>query len=214
MKFSELDERAQQHALDWYRSGQTDDSSWYQFVYDDAAEVLGFLGFDIMTPERYHDASGQALTRMVPDINFSGFWSQGDGACFRGYWRAINVDLVELQAHAPEDKTLWDIGARLMAIVLRYPTMTATIATISSHYSHSNTMSVEEVRFSDDDDYEYEGYIDQSDTSSDLLDLAREAADWIYDRLRDEHDYLTSDETCKEGIESNDYDFDEEGEIA
>lgn len=39
-------------------------NEWYDFIYDDWKETLENAGF------------------INPEIHFSGFWSQGDGACF------------------------------------------------------------------------------------------------------------------------------------
>lgn len=39
-------------------------------------------------------------------------------------------------------------------------------------------------------------------------------ADWVYKQLENEYDYRTSEEACREAIESNDYEFTEKGDRA
>ena len=42
-------------------------------------------------------------------------------------------------------------------------------------------------------------------------DLMNDFNDWMYYRLRDEYEYLTSDEAVAESIIANEYEFDEDG---
>lgn len=64
-KFDTLpDERAKETARDWFREGCCDDSFWYEHIYEEWKAELESMGFG------------------DPDINFSGFSSQGDGASF------------------------------------------------------------------------------------------------------------------------------------
>ena len=62
--FNELSDTAKESARDWYRSDPFPD--WHEFVIDGAKEVGALLGIEI------------------DNIWFSGFSSQGDGACFTG----------------------------------------------------------------------------------------------------------------------------------
>src|SRR4051812_14748392 len=97
-KFDELDDDAKERARQWYREGAFD-YGWWEHVYDDAKECLALAGFS------------------VDKIYFSGFASQGDGACFGGTWRAPDAQPVKaMRAHAPKDKTLHGIAARMKAI--------------------------------------------------------------------------------------------------
>ena len=58
---------------------------WFEFVYDDFERICAIIGVDLKTvPVR---ALTAAASRQKPCIWFSGFWSQGDGACFEGRYR-------------------------------------------------------------------------------------------------------------------------------
>lgn len=80
-KFSELSEAVQQKAVERYQqqqAGEFFDST--EFVYDDAATIADLLGLDINT-RRSNNGN------YSPNIFYSGFWSQGDGACFEGNYQ-------------------------------------------------------------------------------------------------------------------------------
>ena len=97
-KFSELDDRAKERARDWYRNGALD-YEWWDCTFDDAKQCLALAGFD------------------VDKIYFSGFSSQGDGACFNGSWHANKAQPVKaMKQHAPKDTELHAIAAEARAI--------------------------------------------------------------------------------------------------
>lgn len=144
----------------------------------------------------------------VDDMYFSGFWSQGDGACFSGRVE----DWHKLLAHLKKpDK--WKVIAAdcdwRCAINTR------------GHYCHSGTMSASgDLAISEDYANPYDeddqplrfdawrmtvGKDVPSDTDLDTLmeeieTLARSLADGLYTALEEEHDYLTSDEHVAEFI--------------
>lgn len=80
--FAELDDMAKERARDWYRAHALD-YDWWDSTVDDAKTCLSLLGFDIA------------------DVYFSGFASQGGGACFAGEWNAVKVQHGALAKHAP-----------------------------------------------------------------------------------------------------------------
>jgi hypothetical protein len=81
-QFPELSDAAKERALSWYRElGPHDD--WWGAVYEDFERVCEILGIRLKTTPVRLMGGG---TRAKPCIWFSGFCSQGDGACFEGYW--------------------------------------------------------------------------------------------------------------------------------
>jgi hypothetical protein len=81
-QFPELSDAAKEKARSWYRElGPHDD--WWDSVYEDFEMVCEILGIRLKTTPIRLMGGG---TRAKPCIWFSGFWSQGDGACFEGYW--------------------------------------------------------------------------------------------------------------------------------
>ena len=81
-QFPELSDAAKEKARNWYRElGPHDD--WWEAVYEDFERVCEILGIRLKTTPVRLMGGG---TRAKPCIWFSGFWSQGDGACFESYW--------------------------------------------------------------------------------------------------------------------------------
>jgi len=178
-KFDELDERAKERARDWYREGALD-YEWWDCVYDDAKQCLALAGFD------------------VDRIYFSGFSSQGDGACFEGSWAAHAAKPVKaMKEHAPKDKELHRIAAAMRAIARSDKSASMSVRQ-SGHYYHDGCTSFSvEARTSEIEEV--------------IIEASRDAMRWIYRRLEAEYEYLMSDEQVDESILANEYDFDEEG---
>ena len=57
-------------------------------------------------------------------------------------------------------------------------------------------------------------YRDIGAAESDITQLMRDFADWIYRQLEAEYEYQNSDEQVIESIRCNEYEFDEQGERA
>jgi hypothetical protein len=200
-KFSELDDSAKERARDWYREGALD-YEWWDCTFDDAKECLALAGFE------------------VRNIYFSGFSSQGDGAVFNGEWHANKAQPVKaMKAHAPKNKDLHAIAAEARAIAkLRPDASMATARWIRGYYfgrddvfAHcereddgvERTSAEWDARGKDDDAIEER-----------IVELARDAAHWIYRQLEREYEWLMSDEQVDESIIANDYEFTEEGKRA
>ena len=76
----ELSDRAKDAARSWYRQVGLHDE-WYDFVYEDFETICRILGVTLATsPVRLYGGG----TRDEPQVNFTGFWNQGDGASFYG----------------------------------------------------------------------------------------------------------------------------------
>jgi hypothetical protein len=77
-QFPELSDVAKEKARSWYRElGPHDD--WWDAVYEDFERICEILGIRLKTTPVRLMGGG---TRAKPCIWFSGFWSQGDGACY------------------------------------------------------------------------------------------------------------------------------------
>lgn len=140
---------------------------WHESVYDDAREI------------------GQIIGVEIGDIYFSGFSSQGDGACFTGSYSYAKGAAKRIREYAPLDKELHGLADRLQTIQARhFYQLTASISRghLSNHYSHSGTMSVdvEDAR---------DSWRDIGDADDDIRDVLREFADWIYARLESDYEY-------------------------
>lgn len=193
--FAELDERAQQRALDWYREGQTE--VWEPDL-DDVATCLRYLGIELDSDNRGR-----------PDIHYRISWSQGDGASFEGVWHAEAMDLAELHQYTG-DTTLHRLGAQLLAVLLCHPRAECRI--ITGVGVGIGWINIECVYSGESDDDGDPAGLDEM-VWEQLKTAFRGCADWVYRRLRDDLEYQTSDESCTEGIDANGYQFDEDGRV-
>lgn len=197
---TELSDAAKERARSWYREGL--DYEWWDAVYDDFETICRILGIDLRThPVRLYGGG----TRQKPSIWFSGFCSQGDGACFEGTYRHAKGAPAALRAHAPLDTELHAIADHLADLQRRnFYELMATIRHQGCYY-HAYSMTI---------DVERDGPNSQPPTKcpeDGVTEALRDLAHWLYRSLEREYEYLTSDEAVDESIEANDYTFTAEG---
>jgi hypothetical protein len=182
-QFPELSDAAKDKARSWYRELGPHDA-WWDAVYED-----------------FEDGG----TRAKPSIWFSGFWSQGDGACFEGCWSHAKGAAARIRDYAPKDATLHGIADRLQAIQRRNFYQLAAEVCHRVRYYHEYTMSIDVTR----DSSIWQPPTENADeiVTEALRDLAR----WLYLQLQAEYDHLTSDEAIEEGIIVNEYTFTQAG---
>src|SRR3546814_11177845 len=83
----------------WYREAGID-HDWFEFVFYDFERICAILGVELRTvPVRLYGGG----TRQQPCIYFSGFWNQGDGACFEGRYHHARGAARRIRDHAPAD---------------------------------------------------------------------------------------------------------------
>ena len=123
-KYEELSATAKEVARDEYRENGLD-YDWYDCTLSDAKEIASFMGIEI------------------EDIYFSGFSSQGDGACFTGYYRYKSGSAKAVRSHAPIDSKLNKIADDLIKVQARdFYQLTARV-THWGHYNHSGCTHIE-----------------------------------------------------------------------
>ena len=144
-------------------------------------------------------------TRQKPCIWFSGFWSQGDGGSYEGYWSYAKGATKRIRDYAPKDATLHSIADRLQAIQRRNFYQLCAEATHRGRYYHEFCMSVDLTRDSRTSQAATE------DAEEIVTEALRDLARWLYRLLEAEHDYLTSDESIEDGLIANEYIFTEGG---
>lgn len=219
-EFKELSDEAKEKVLEKYRTWNVNDSWWYEPTMDYWKEKLEKLGFS--------DA----------EIHFSGFWSQGDGACFNG-----NVD-------AETFAKTRDYNAAEIELIQRADPQ-YKIVTVNHHYCHYNTRdvqfdcfggsgpdAVEELQRAIEapreelplligslEDEDAVGLLETrlksgtdirpnffTELEEDMEAAREELSKEIYSDLEKEYDYQTSDEAIIESLEANDMEFDEDGD--
>lgn len=195
--YDELDDEAKEKAREWYAGMIFSDSGDWDVVFEDAVRVGKILGIEFDT-WRGHGG---------PTIYFSGFWSQGDGACFEGSYRYKKGAAKAIRKEAPEDKELHRIADAIQDIQRRHFYKLRATASHSGRYSHSGCMSVDVEHYDD-------RYRDISDAEGEVTQLMRDFADWIYAQLEKEYNYQISDEQVAESIIVNEYEFTEDGALA
>lgn len=211
-QFDELSDAAKEKARDWFREGVFTESQDWQFVYEDAVQCAAILGIEIGTKSQnwVNPTTRKSGTTHSPAIFFSGFSSQGDGACFEGSYSYAKSAHKKIRSHAPKDEKLHAMADELFSLqkANRYR-LTATTKH-SGHYFHSGCMDVEVYLGDGCNTGEYpSGEIGKA-----VVVIMRRFADWIYRQLESENDYRHSAEVVDDNIRANEYEFTEDGSRA
>lgn len=180
--------------IDKWRDVHVDDRYWYESTIDYwKNELLPRFGI------------------VCDSIDFSGFWSQGDGASFVG-WVENDLRFITFMTSGTKAYPLWrKLAERAHGVNIK-------ITRESSRYVHENsvTVSVEADTFSkynynDDEELlyavhaEWDRQIDREaiDFERDARDFVRALNRYIYRELEAEYTYLTSDEAIIEWLDEN-----------
>ena len=165
------------------------DDQWWDSVYDDADSIATILGITI----------DRRRTGRSPAIEFSGFWSQGDGACFTGRYRFSPNATKELRSYAPVDSTLHDIADELAAIHKKHPAaFEVSIVRNASRYCHERSVDVNVSLDGDDEEQPVPRELDDGVTEQ----MGR-VMRWIYRQLENEYEYQTSDDRVRQSAFDN-----------
>ena len=203
--YEELSDGAKAKAREWFvGDGEGGFEFDAEYIYEYASRMGKLMGIDLDTKRVTLMGGGH---RYDPCIWYSGFWNQDDGACFEGTYRYKKGGIKAVSDECGgTDKELIRIAQGLQDVQRRnFYRLTATTSH-RGHYYHSGCMHVE-VEDSEN------RYRDLSDDESDVRQLLRDFADWIYYRLEAAYEYRVSDEAAEEGILANQYEFDESGSI-
>lgn len=190
-QFEELSKDAQKKALDNFRDINVDFDDWsYPILKDE---------------EGWEDKLKKQGWGEV-EISFSGFWSQGDGASFV----TKHIDVKKLMKHYGLDKKYplaFEHADQLSGYVNRD----------THHYVHEKSTSVS-INTDDMSSDEYDALKDKkkfdeevSSVEDDLEQIKIKLSREIYKDLEKYYESLTSDESVKDTIEANEYEFLEDG---
>lgn len=190
-----------QELIDKHRDINVDGDWWYEGVYDWFMEECKSRGVAISTRQKNNYHTGKVTYE--PEISWSGFWSQGDGAAFAGY--------------------IQDIGKALGDFYLDYPILQKYVDELNGWYEFSwslgrgnnivgNSFNIEGLENYLEDDHPFvDVWQEQLDKELDSIepmlgDLAQELCNTLYAALRDEYEALTSDEAVWDTIVANELD--------
>ena len=180
----ELDE-VKEKAIEKHRYIHVEFSDWYELLIIDWKEKLEKAGF------------------LNPKIYFSGFCSQGDGACFDCDSFDISRLLKNLD-FTDEEK------ARILEIQDDF-SISIEKTGFYNLYSHERT------RYVEIDDFCVEKQSDKNllfNLKKQIEEMRLDFCAKIYSDLNDEYDYLTSDSVVYDTLRANEWLFEENGEIA
>lgn len=181
-----------------HRGTNVEHAEWWEGVYDIFVKDCAEKGICVDT----HDVKtmdGKTASR--PSIYFSGFWSQGDGACFNG-----NVN--------DWPKFLTACGrADLMPMYEKINDSLGLRWAQNGHYYHSGCTYFDSDLYvgnpynEDDDVLQYatwDAIMESGDIfdalEDDFIKYVRDLMDGLYSTLEEEHDYLADDERVVEYI--------------
>jgi hypothetical protein len=201
MQYKELSDEAKEHAFRRHvEYAQSNDYYWWETVMEDWVDRLSAVG----------------ISTSLEQMHFSGFGSQGDGACFTG-----SINLKEfLEAHPDLKKE----HAKLYMAVIPFDTRGAACEYYdleltrhgSTNYSHEKSVHLGSwdlnilPEYDTEDGEDYERLI--IDAEADIEWQCREYMKEIYRDLEKEYEYMQSLDCF---LDSVDYqDFNEDGELA
>jgi len=173
-QFAELSKKAKETAIEELRSINTDFGDWHNSAIEDWQEKLEALGYE------------------DPKILYSGFWSQGDGACFTA--------TIDIEKYIKVHKL-----SRKLSKLLKYQRETGNvIGKIEHSWRYFFAKSTDVVLYG----YGDEVIDDQLEELEEFITKEREElGDQLYKELECEYYALETDESVIDTIESNEYEF-------
>ena len=197
--YEELSEKAKERARQWWLECR--DASDYDSVIQDFAEIVKLMGFDLMT----HTVRTYGGTeRQEPNIWWSLAYVQGDFAGFEARYRFNKGGLAALKSYAPKDETLHAIAESLQEMQKR------NFWQISAVIRFSDRRGYEIAEVLKDGCYMY-GSDAETDAESVIREACKDLSRWLYSKLREEDEYLSSEEAVADAMEANEYTFREDG---
>ena len=204
-EFDELDDAAKEKARDWFRTASYNDTFWSECELEEAEDQASIMGIEL---DRDRDNSAK--------IFWSGFCSQGDGACFSGTWRACDVKPATAVAigwgPCKQTTELKRIAGVFADIAKEYPESSFTVKH-SGRYCHENCTEFD-YQFPDDDigvDWPADKKHEWDTVCKALKENAKDLMRWIYRQLEAAYESENSDECVDDNIRCNNYAFTKAG---
>ena len=195
--FDELSESAKDRVRQRFseRIGPED----FESTVSDFVTVVGLMGFEV-SGRSWTNSYGHDGT--TPDVHWSGLYTQGVGVYFYGTYAYAKGARKAVREYAPQDVKLHAIVDELQA--LQRPHFYRLTAKLRRGYRDG---SVAEVYTTDADGYD----ADVSDeTERAFKDVVYALEQWLFWRLRDQDEHLTSEENVAEAMDG--VWFDEDGD--
>lgn len=215
--FEELPDESKKEAIEKNRDINVDYQDWHDPIIEDFEEGMKDLGLEDVI------------------VEYSGFYSQGDGASFTArvddeekfLMNALDIkssteflDMGDDEDTSKEDDDLRQLMGDLRNIgydtreKLKPEDLYINIERISSRYHHENTIAasveIEELDV-EDDDRDWDKFQDEMESM--VTDWARDESRELYQRLYKYYEELQEDEAVADILIAGDYEFNLEGEI-
>lgn len=141
-------------------------------------------------------------------VYFSGFWSQGSGACFTGSYSYAKGWKKKLLSEFGGDwiQPIIAIGEQLQEIQRQHFYDLYATVEHNGHYYHEGCTCISVCENENP-------YRDIGESEEGIKEALRDFMRWMYSQLKTEYDYLTSRESILETLEINGYEFDSYGNI-
>lgn len=188
-QFEELSPKAKDVAINAAREC-AEFSDYAGYTIEDAKTIAALMGWNIS------------------EVHYSGFYSQGDGACFVGGMQYKNNCLEAVQTYAPTDTVLHTIARRWHTLQQSNEFALSADVMHSGRYFHEYS-----TEFDCFDSRTEDGYVESAETEDDIKEIARDFMRWIYKQLQDEYEFQTSASNIAEMLINNDCEFTEDGGI-
>lgn len=136
----------------------------------------------------------------VDHFYYSGFWSQGDGACFTGTVTAEDGIRLEAEKDYPEDSYYIQTAEELEEAMLSLPPKTTIHISHRGRYYHEHSVNFD-FEF-DEDELEKWTFTDEDkeEAMKGARKSLRDLMQWIYRQLEKEYDHVTSETTAIESL--------------
>jgi hypothetical protein len=154
------------------------------------------------TIEEFKTTIAPLLGVTCTNVYFSGFASQGDGACFEGTFEYAKGMVANVKAHTPDDMELIEIAESIVAVQSKAFYRLHGSVSHKGRYSHSGCTDFTVYNHEDDATQDQEDSIEKCYTV---------LMDWLYYQLEREYTYLTSEEALTEYFLDSDLEFTEDG---
>ena len=186
-KYSELSDKAKTRAKDYFIENWLEPDEWANL--DFHKQELEEKGFS------------------DPQIFYSGFCSQGDGASFTCKSIDLELFMKTYNMNSKTDKMLlqaykkgWIDGIKVSRI-------------IASRYYHEQTMQIEWNFYLNSEKPPYRIETAMENLELAILEIAQDEARAIYKNLEEDYEYHCSDEYISSVYDDNDIEFTEDGKI-
>jgi hypothetical protein len=189
-KYDELSDEAKKRVIEKNWSINVGYQDWRGYVIEYAKTIGALMGIDIV----------QGF--------YSGFSSQGDGACVEGYYAYKKGSVKAVMEYAPKDRELHRIVRELYQVQRNsFYRLTAQVSP-RGYGCHEYCTDIDVSMYDHRDNDLLTGEKEEA-----IKELLRDYMRWIYRQFERKYEHITSKEAIEETIRANEYEFDENGNI-